>query len=71
MSNLEEKPTVKPRKRFVGRAKKNTATTDAGEAIEEGAVGFASNDRNTRVFFNANSITCSFRGTKRTYRSYG
>ncbi|KAG1462129.1 hypothetical protein G6F46_001835 [Rhizopus delemar] len=41
MSNLEEKPTVKPRKRFVGRAKKNTATTDAGEAIEEGAVGFA------------------------------
>ncbi len=50
MSNSEEKPTVKPRKRFVGRAKKSTVTTNVGEAIEEGAVGFASNNRNTRVF---------------------
>ena len=32
----------KPRKRFVGRAKKAAATESEGGAIEDGAVGFAS-----------------------------
>ncbi|CEG78188.1 Putative Diphthamide biosynthesis protein 1 [Rhizopus microsporus] len=40
MSVEEKSATVKPRKRFVGKAKRNQATNDA-EAIEEGAVGFA------------------------------
>lgn len=41
MSVEEKSATVKPRKRFVGKAKRNQTTNDA-EAIEEGAVGFAS-----------------------------
>ncbi|RCH84330.1 Diphthamide biosynthesis protein 1 [Rhizopus azygosporus] len=40
MSVEEKSATVKPRKRFVGKAKRNQTTNDA-EAIEEGAVGFA------------------------------
>ncbi|KAI8997094.1 putative diphthamide synthesis protein-domain-containing protein [Pilobolus umbonatus] len=48
ISNVEEK-TVKPRKRFVGKAKRATAANTEG-AIEDGVVGFAKpRARNNRV----------------------
>lgn len=41
---VDAEQVKKPRKRFVGRAKKtaSTANNEAGGAIEDGAVGFAS-----------------------------
>lgn len=44
-TNIAVEEVKKPRKRFVGRAKKaaSTETESGAGAIEDGAVGFASN----------------------------